>query len=50
PEAAEIHYHYAVGLYKSGNTVEARQELEKLLSSDKPFSQKDEAKKLFESL
>ncbi|MXS85729.1 PEP-CTERM system TPR-repeat protein PrsT [Nitrosomonas sp. HPC101] len=50
PEAAEIRYHYAVGLYKSGNKTEARQELEKLLSGDKPFSQRDEAQKLLESL
>ena len=48
PEAAEIRYHYAVGLFKSGNEAEARQELEKLLDSDKPFPQRDEAKKLLE--
>lgn len=50
PEATEIRYHYAVGLSKSGNQAEARQELEKLLNSDKPFQQKDEAQKLLESL
>jgi len=50
PEAAEIRYHYAVGLFKSGNKAEARQELEKLLGGDKPFPQRDDAKKLLESL
>ncbi|WP_292967469.1 XrtA/PEP-CTERM system TPR-repeat protein PrsT [Nitrosomonas sp.] len=50
PEALEIRYHYAVGLSRSGKKTEARQELEKLLAGDKPFSRKDEAKKLLESL
>jgi putative PEP-CTERM system TPR-repeat lipoprotein len=50
PEAMEFRYHYAVGLYQSGKLTEARQELEKLLSHDQPFSHRDEAKKLFENL
>jgi putative PEP-CTERM system TPR-repeat lipoprotein len=50
PEAAEIRYHYAIGLHRTGDNAGARKELEQLLSGDKPFPQMNEAKKLLESL
>ena len=50
PEAVEIHYHYAVGLYKSGNKAEARRELEQLLNAKKSFPQREEAKRLLDTL
>lgn len=50
PEAVEIHYHYAVGLYKSGNKAEARRELEQLLNAKKSFPHREEAKRLLDTL
>lgn len=50
PDAAEVSYHYAVGLNKSGDKQGARKELDKLLSQNKNFSQSDEARTLLKSL
>ncbi|MFO1290746.1 MAG: XrtA/PEP-CTERM system TPR-repeat protein PrsT [Nitrosomonas sp.] len=50
PEAAEIRYHLAVSLQKSGDKGAARQELEHLLASGKAFSKIDDAKKLLKDL
>jgi putative PEP-CTERM system TPR-repeat lipoprotein len=50
PKAAEIHYHFVLGLVKSGDKIKARKELEQLLASGKPFSGIDEAKTLLKQL
>lgn len=50
PAAAEIHWHYAYALAKSGDRKRAKEELEKLIYSGQPFPQKDEATTLFNSL
>lgn len=50
PDAAEIHWHFASGLAKSGDKQRARQELERLIDSSKSFPQEVEAKRLLESL
>jgi putative PEP-CTERM system TPR-repeat lipoprotein len=46
PEAPELRYHLAFALNQSGDKKAARQELDKLLSSNKQFPQIDEAKAL----
>ena len=46
----EVRYHYAVGLYRNGQTQQARQELQALLASGEEFSDREEARSLFESL
>ncbi|MDT8364680.1 MAG: PEP-CTERM system TPR-repeat protein PrsT [Nitrosomonas sp.] len=50
PEAAEIRYHFAVGLDQAGDKVGARNELEHLLANEQPFPQREEARKLLDSL
>ena len=50
PEQPGIHYHYAVALAKSGQKEKARRELERLLESNKRFSQEAEARSLLEQL
>jgi putative PEP-CTERM system TPR-repeat lipoprotein len=50
PGAAEIRYHLAVALEKSGDKKKARQELDKLLSDNKPFPQIDEARAMLKIL
>ncbi len=50
PEAAEIHYHFVLGLAKSGDKAKARKELEQLLAKGKPFSGIEEAKSLLKQL
>jgi putative PEP-CTERM system TPR-repeat lipoprotein len=50
PSAAEIHWHFAAALAKSGDRARAKQELEKLVYSGSDFPQKAEAKRLMESL
>ena len=46
----EIRYHLAVALAKTGNTVQARTELQKLLGAGAPFPQREAAQKLLNSL
>jgi putative PEP-CTERM system TPR-repeat lipoprotein len=46
PDAAEIQYHFAVGLVQSGDKVKARRVLEKLLASDKVFPDIEKAREL----
>lgn len=50
PASREIHYHLAVALSKSGDKVNARKELDKLLADNKPFPQIDDAKALLKTL
>jgi putative PEP-CTERM system TPR-repeat lipoprotein len=50
PEFADIRYHLAHALIKSGDKVGARKELEGLLASGKPFSKADEARTLLKQL
>jgi putative PEP-CTERM system TPR-repeat lipoprotein len=50
PNAAEIRYHYAVGLQKSGDKLGARKELDKLLAENKNFPQAEEARALLKTL
>jgi putative PEP-CTERM system TPR-repeat lipoprotein len=50
PDEADIHYHFAQALLKSGEKAKARAELERLLASSKSFSRADEAQKLLRQL
>ncbi len=50
PDAAEIHWHLAYGLYKSGDKARARQELQRLLDSGLAFPQVEEARALLSTI
>jgi putative PEP-CTERM system TPR-repeat lipoprotein len=50
PEAAEIRYHFVLGLTKSGDKAKARKELESLLATGKTFPKIEEAKSLLKQL
>ena len=50
PASAEIHYHLALGLIKAGDKVQARKELEQVLSTGKNFSKLEEARTLLKQL
>lgn len=50
PAAPDIRYHLAVALSNSGDKVNARKELNKLISDNKPFPQMDDAKARFKIL
>jgi putative PEP-CTERM system TPR-repeat lipoprotein len=50
PNAADIQYHFAVALLKSGDKAKARKELEQLLASGKTFGAIDEARALLKQL
>lgn len=50
PEAAEIRYHFVLGLVKSGDKAKARKELEQLLASGKNFPKIEEARALLKQL
>ncbi|MBI2798788.1 MAG: PEP-CTERM system TPR-repeat protein PrsT [Gammaproteobacteria bacterium] len=50
PEEADIRYHLAAALAKSGDSAGARSELERLLKSDKPFATRKDAEALLASL
>jgi putative PEP-CTERM system TPR-repeat lipoprotein len=50
PAAQETRYHLAATLYKSGDKLSARKELEKLLADNKPFAQANEARELLKLL
>jgi Tfp pilus assembly protein PilF len=50
PEAAEIRYHLAVGLERTGDKAQARTELQALIRSGRPFPELEEAKALLERL
>jgi Flp pilus assembly protein TadD len=50
PAAPELRYHLAVALSKSGDKVNARKELDKLLQDNKSFPQIDDAKALLKTL
>lgn len=50
PAAPELRYHLAVALNKSGDKVNAKKELTKLLADNKMFAQIDNAKALLKTL
>ena len=50
PQANDIRYHLAAGLFKAGDKARARQELDKALADGKPFTQMDEAQALRKQL
>ena len=50
PNAAEIRYHYAVGLQKSGDKQGARKELDRLLAQNQAFPQIEDARALLKNL
>jgi len=47
---AEVRYHLAVGLAKSGDKASARKELQLLLADKEPFPQRDAARQLLDKL
>jgi putative PEP-CTERM system TPR-repeat lipoprotein len=50
PEARDIRYHMAMGLYKAGDQAAARKELQLLMSGNMQFAQADEARALLKQL
>jgi len=50
PQIADIRYHMAAALEKAGRRDEARKELDRLLKSDKTFSERDKAVALHKKL
>ncbi len=50
PGNLDIRYHYATALLKSGNDSEGKQILQELLKQNKPFSGREDAKRLLENL
>lgn len=46
PKVAEVRYHYAVALLKSGKTIEARKMLNRLMQEDKSFVGREDAQQL----
>lgn len=50
PNAAQIRYHYAVGLQKSGDKQGARKELNALLAQNKAFPEIEDARALLKTL
>ncbi|MFO7706512.1 MAG: PEP-CTERM system TPR-repeat protein PrsT, partial [Halopseudomonas sp.] len=49
-DSQTVRYYYAAALAKTGDKAKARQELERLLKSDKPFSERAQAESLLKSL
>ncbi len=50
PEQMDIQYHYAVGLLKNGKKSKAKEKLQDLLADTKAFNNRQEARKLLDSL
>jgi len=50
PDSAEVRYHYAAALAKSGDKPKARRQLEDLLARDRNFPQRAEAQALLKQL
>lgn len=50
PETAEIRYHFAAGLAKSGEKTQARKELERLLRNGEQFASVNEARLLLKQI
>ena len=46
PDVAEIRYHYAVAVYKSGETIKAKKLLKRLLQDNPSFDGREDAQKL----
>jgi Tfp pilus assembly protein PilF len=49
PDNADIRFHYAASLLKSGNEAEGKKILQELLEQDKPFEGRQRAKQLLEN-
>jgi putative PEP-CTERM system TPR-repeat lipoprotein len=49
-ENASVRYHYAAALAKTGDKAKARQELQRILASDRPFPERAQAEALLKSL
>ncbi len=50
PDSAAISYHYAQALAETGSRAEARSVLQQLLSADKNFPEKEQARELLGKL
>jgi putative PEP-CTERM system TPR-repeat lipoprotein len=50
PQARDIRYHMAMGLYKAGDKAAARKELESLVAGDMRFAQADDTRALLKQL
>jgi putative PEP-CTERM system TPR-repeat lipoprotein len=50
PQARDIRYHMAMGLYKAGDQAAARRELQLLVSGNMQFAQADEVRSLLKQL
>lgn len=50
PEVPEIKYHLAAGLYRQGGAADAKAILAELLADDLPFSERDAAQELYQTL
>jgi putative PEP-CTERM system TPR-repeat lipoprotein len=50
PQARDIRYHMAMGLFKAGDKAAARKELEVLMAGNMKFAQADEARALLKQL
>ena len=50
PQAQEIRYHLAMALFKSGDKVGARKEVEQALAGGKTFAKADDARALLKQL
>lgn len=50
PQARDIRYHLAMGLYKSGDQAAARKELQTLVSGNMQFAQAAETRALLKQL
>ncbi|MDB5936051.1 MAG: prsT, partial [Massilia sp.] len=50
PQARDIRYHMAMGLFKAGDKAAARKELETLVAGNMKFAQADEARALLKQL
>ena len=50
PKAYDIHYHLAKGYYLTGDTQKAKEKLTVILSGNSIFSEKENAKMLFNQL
>ncbi len=50
PDVAEVQYHYAVALAKTGETIEAKKRLQGLLQKQQSFTGIEDARSLLQSL
>ena len=50
PDSPTVRYHYAIGLIQSGDKVQARKELERVVASSQKFPEIDEARTVLAGL